>query len=712
MNTDEYKLAVEAAVRNGELKEAFRLLRVMAPANAWWLRNEVDRAEEDYGRIIDYAMTGAPDPSRESQIGALQSRIYTMLDLTVREAEAKDRPTLYYNTLRTERLRPADTITALLEATARSESALSAFSFGPKPKDARPQAEAAERRLWERVWVTVPLSSEDREALREALLSPTLPLRVPLLLVSALTLSGLEFYSEPTLLLLLDAATSGSMEMQVRASVGAALVMARWPRRSNTSAVARRLESLREQTSWSADMEAIFMQLIRTSDVEKISRQMRDEIIPEMMKLRPDLYKRIKPDADPSELEMNPEWEELLDKSGIADKLQKLSDLQNEGGDLFFSAFSMLKGYPFFSHPSAWFLPYDPEQSDAARALGHDQTLGTILAAAPTMCDGDKYSFTLSLDRLPQAHKDAMLQQLSDANINLAELVGTELLPQQKARLMAIAGYVQDLYRFFRLFRRKGEFRDPFAATANLAAVPLLKADFADPQKMRLIGEFYFKHEHWQEALDIFVSLQPDLALHQKMGHAWQRLGRMDRAAEQYERAEMLAPESAWTLRRLAAARRALGQPEEALKLYQRLERLEPERVATALAMGHCHLESGNVREALHSYYRAEFMDEKSLKPIRPIAWTTFLSRDFETSRKYYDRLMAEDTPTANDYLNMGHLSLATGHLREAINYYKLFSQDAAALGKALRGDERLLQQAGVDTSVIPLLLDSIRYKL
>jgi len=45
--------------------------------------------------------------------------------------------------------------------------------------------------------------------------------------------------------------------------------------------------------------------------------------------------------------EENPEWQEILDKSGISDKLQELSELQLEGADVYMSTFSMLKNFPF-----------------------------------------------------------------------------------------------------------------------------------------------------------------------------------------------------------------------------------------------------------------------------------------------------------------------------------------------------------------------------
>ena len=98
----------------------------------------------------------------------------------------------------------------------------------------------------------------------------------------------------------------------------------------------------------------------------KNNRKMQNELIPEMLKLRPDISKKINNSTamiDMSSLEENPEWEELLNKSGITDKIKELSQLQEEGSDVFMSTFSHLKSFPFFSDSANWFLPFSLEHS-------------------------------------------------------------------------------------------------------------------------------------------------------------------------------------------------------------------------------------------------------------------------------------------------------------------------------------------------------------
>ena len=71
---------------------------------------------------------------------------------------------------------------------------------------------------------------------------------------------------------------------------------------------------------------------------------MREEIIPEMMR-NPRIGNSNKIGFDETEDsdDLNPEWENWIDKSGITDKLREMGELQMEGADVYMSTFSQLK---------------------------------------------------------------------------------------------------------------------------------------------------------------------------------------------------------------------------------------------------------------------------------------------------------------------------------------------------------------------------------
>ena len=76
-----------------------------------------------------------------------------------------------------------------------------------------------------------------------------------------------------------------------------------------------------------------------------------------MMKLRPEIEKLGRKPLDPEAMEENPEWAELLDKSGISDKLKELQEIQEDGGDVMMVTFSKLKTFPFSTTYQTGFCP-------------------------------------------------------------------------------------------------------------------------------------------------------------------------------------------------------------------------------------------------------------------------------------------------------------------------------------------------------------------
>ncbi len=122
-----------------------------------------------------------------------------------------------------------------------------------------------------------------------------------------------------------------------------------------------RLKLLSDDKTFGRRFIAAIIGFIQAHETEKITKKLTEEIIPEMMKLSPMIGKKIKLDEWMGETrfdEKNPEWQKILDETGLTDKLQEFTELQLEGADVFHSTFSNLKSYPFFQQMSNWFLPF------------------------------------------------------------------------------------------------------------------------------------------------------------------------------------------------------------------------------------------------------------------------------------------------------------------------------------------------------------------
>jgi tetratricopeptide (TPR) repeat protein len=198
----------------------------------------------------------------------------------------------------------------------------------------------------------------------------------------------------------------------------------------------------------------------------------------------------------------------------------------------------------------------------------------------------------------------------------------------------------------------------------------------------------------------------------QKIGYCRQMLADIRGALDAYLHAELLDEQNSWVLHRIASCYRVLKEPESALTYYRRLEQLRPDDLNIQLQIGHCHLELKQYETALNNYFKVELLNSSNTRAWRSIAWCAFLSRKFDVAQSYYARIL-EQKPNAHDYLNAGHVQLCLDNSGETVNLYRRSQELAGSFEnfrELLAEDEDELQEAGVDISILPIILDGMCY--
>lgn len=702
---------------NGAL-DALAMLLPSGPSG-WTMAERAAKLRESYGLMSRYALDGMPDPSRQELYTDITEEIRSLSRESLRKLRMVDDPALYYSTARYEAMQP-DTIASLLDRLGRLRSLMAMGLLGGSadsvvdPESGRPAREAAEevaRRIFNRVWTTHPLSPDDVEAISAAARSTVLPAYEAEHLAAALMLGELEFHDERRRELLMEFYGDGNLSEPLRLKALTGLLIGLWVHRDRAMLrrSRERFAAISELPRWASDVKTVNLELARARDTERINRKIRDEIIPDLIRLRPDLEKRMgmsgKP-FDPTSLEENPEWQELLDKSGISDKLKEISELQEDGGDVMMSTFGSLKSFPFFNDVANWFLPFRADHSLVDKAMA---PVAAVLENMPLFCDSDKFTLVCAMRQMPASNRDMIMNQFSAQSLDMAAAA----VPAKES--LTIAKWVQNIYRFMKLFRRKAEFYDIFAGPVSLASLPGLKLALDDVETLTLMSEFYFKRGYYKEAFELFSLLEaresPAAPMLQKMGYCCQQLSDMEGALRHYERSEMLNPDSRWTRRRLAACHRALGNYDKALHYYRLLEEAMPDDTGLALVIGHTELEAGRPADALKHYFKVEFLKPDSTKTQRPIAWASLLNGEYDRARTYYDRILAAD-PQETDWLNAGHLEMLTGNYRRAAdNYLKsivAMNFDASRFARVFGADLPTLRDGGVDDFISGLVLDNV----
>ncbi|MDE6396868.1 MAG: tetratricopeptide repeat protein, partial [Muribaculaceae bacterium] len=554
------------------------------------------------------------------------------------------------------------------------------------------------------------------------------------LILSALTLGAVEFFDKEKLDILIE--TYGKYaeidspeadEICACALVGIVFVLLKYRDRQLPASTVKRLAAIKETKTWKTDLENAVLEIIRARDTERINRTMRDEIIPGMMAMRPEIEKKLKDGDLPLEefdgMQMNPEWEEILRKSGISDKLKELNELQMEGSDVFMSTFAHLKNFVFFNNVSGWFTPFSASAKSVEKVISKQPELADIavlIETLPFLCDSDKYSMMFSVEMVPEAQRKMMLGQIQSQRAQMADMASNfanETLPVRRKK--ALRNYLHNVYRFYNLFRRKSEFYNAFEFASDLLLISPLKEELSRPEILGLISEFYFKRNYWTDALVAFRKLDEQnefsSAIYQKMGYCYEKTGNIDKAIEAYEQADLLDNSSIWLKKRLAKVYRAAGRLDEAIQTYKDIVKLEPENTSTALSLGYTLIQAERFEDAIKEFYKVEFLDEKSRKSLRPLAWCLFMTGEFAKAQGYYEKILL-DNPGSEDYINMGHVALALGQIKDAINFYKLsiIKGDGSVdtFFKTLELDRPSLAKVGIETSTVSLIADAMLYTL
>ena len=706
------------SLNNRELKTAFDLLlNLITIENQAIFRDELNALQDTYRQLLHYFVEGSKDPMQTKIYNELTVSLYELNDKLLRCIFIKDSPQLFYAVKRTF---PTynDHITELLGTV-----------YDAYYAENLQGAEIALNQLFNHIWTSDGLSENEYSLLDDSLTVREKNVKAENItqgrtilncqIVSALTLGLAVFFDKKKLMLLFNAAGNEDEEVKIRAYIGIFLTFYRHPSRISLYAdIQDRLDTFTENWEYMKYVDIIFTRFILTRDTEKISNRLREEVIPEIMKLNPKFspgapFKDITPEQ--IENDMNPEWLEQFANTKTGKKLEEFNRLQEEGSDIMHSSFINLKSFPFFNEINNWFMPF---VSDRISFLATDVISKSLdlFKQIGLMCNSDLYSLYFGIKLMPEESRNVMLGQLEHQ-------LG-EVRKQKKAELMTsydiseqIAGrYIQDLYRFFKLCSRHGEFFDFFNQRLDFYNIPMLKPYMETGQLFEL-AELYLRKDYYRDAAELYEQIKEsnkDNAMYyQKTGYCKQMEGDADGALRDYYKAELLDSESKWLIRRIAQCYRTLKMPEKAIDYYLHYERLDPENISNLMSLGACYIEIKDYTEALKYYFKADYLDSEAQRALRPIAWCSFLLGKFDQARRYYEKILSLQ-PDSHDFMNAGHTEWILQNLKGAIKLYRksieILDNNFNKFHKEFNSDIPNLINAGVESIEVPLVLDELRY--
>ncbi len=685
----------------------------------------------NYRLLLQYYVGGAIDTERKLMYNKLIARTYILVSELREELLLRNSSNYEYSQKRFFPFR------RLFEKSSELFDSLNyyqiQFKLQEENEDANPQAilklrqnfENSLSELFALFWLTTRYTQAERNVFKQIMETAYSGNVEKTLAVSALTLNLWRMFDEHKLMMLFDCAENTSMQVSQRAMVGLCFVLARHNRfLPFYPTIRNRLVLLADNMHYQENFRNIIIQIIATLETDKISKKLRDEILPEIMKISPALKDKMEAEkllkSDEWE-ESNPEWQELLEESGVYDKIKELTELQLEGADVYMSTFSMLKSFAFFNEISHWFLPFDSKFSDVNSLFDNaENSIVQAFTENNIMCNSDKYSFCLSMLQMPEAQRNMIKNSFKAESDQLREMSKDESLLQPDLTAKNISKqYVQDLFRFFRLHPQRNDFSDMFNASLLMHKTFLFDILSDSSDQKSSIAEYYFLKGHYKEALEVFEELKtstdkPSAAIFQKIGFAYQKTSQLAKALEAYLMADVIQPDDLWTVKKIALCYKLSGNYEKALSFYQHCNYIQPDLLSINLNISKCLMQLNRHAEALKLLYRLDASNEYNLKIMRHLCWCNFVSGNLSKATYHSEEIMNHD-PQIQDFVNAGHIKLCEKNISEAIKFYshalKLLENKIDDFVKFFNEDKHFLLANGIEVYEINLITDALMYQ-
>jgi tetratricopeptide (TPR) repeat protein len=721
---------ITTLLNSKRLKEALDGLReLVRESQKSDLIDTLYNIEITYKSMLRYTVEGFADPERQKIYNHLVTDIFQLADDLFLSLYSRLGEGLFFEKLRKNKDLPDSVLSDHLEKCRQEmERTLLMTDEQAGPSEAFNEGV---RNLFELLLTQSHLYKTEAAAITTLFTEGSLPWPQQSIMVSATTVHLLHHFNEQALLLLFKLVSHPNQEVCQRALVGLFLVLYKYDGRlALYPEIGQQLARLRDKYAHSEALRNIVIQIMRTSETEKLARKLTDEILPEVARIHPNLRNRLDLDniiGDGFKEGKNPDWENIFsDSPELIGKLEEFSRLQMEGADLFLSTFRMLKHFPFFNHTENWFLPFpwpnpvvdDILKNESGPFKNRDLIKG--MAQSGILCNSDKYSLILSIPQMPSAQKEMMGQMFMAELGAIREIEKSDELIDTNKKALAISNqYIQDLYRFFRVHPRKGDFRDPFATALDFHNCHFIEELFPDEAFLKNLGTYLFEKDRFKEAVEAFNNLAkkatPTMQILQKQAFCHQQMNRYEQALNLYLQADLFDHGQVWNLKKIALCYRYLKNPEKALEYYLEAEKATPDNLHTQVSIGHCLLELKNFDQALKYYFKVEYLDPGNQKVWRPIVWCALSLGKFEQAQKYSQKLLNEK-PTQHDYMNMGHIMWCQGNRQSALEWYQKCvtfpGHSFKAFLESFNNDKEMLINHEVEESDIPIMLDQLRYHL
>ena len=684
--------------------------------------SEFEAIKTDYQLMVDYMGRGFSDSHRESLYSTLLQRLYRVaadLEISWRCKNVS----AYVNSFRViDHLNTShDFVRTVLESFVSDIAMLSLQleeTREQKSTELYDRHQSFMNRLFSALWTSCQWTDDDCKFYTELLLSPTVMSTDQQVIVSAISLGAMNQFDINKFKTLVNVYQKATDEhVRQRALVGWVLAvfegMDIFPEQDTL------IRELCENPTITRELLTLQIQFFYSKDAEKDNDKIQRDIMPDIMRNSNLTIGRLgimekEEDAIESILHQDADEKRM---EQMEEKVRKMVDMQKQGSDIYFGGFSQMKRFPFFNDMVNWFTPFylnHPALRPVISKLGDTKFLNTLMERS-NFCESDRYSFAFALEQI--------INQLPS---DIKEVIGSDAMLGPLAESDDVEDaisirrtYLQDLYRFFRLYHTANDFINPFedngkgdfVADTFFFTYKSFMGTGLDDVKLRLASHLY-KHQQMTELAELlttFQSTDPRYAI--LMGYTNIHMGKAEFAYQFFDYALKAEPDNQWALKGKARAALDAEDYKTAEEVYTELLKLEPGHKNYTMNRCVALLKLGRTSEVREELFRLDYQYPEDMNVKRVLAWAMLSDNSLDKASLLYDTLLTS-TPAHEDYLNAGYCQWAMGNVQRAVELFREWmvksGKSTEQLLEEFRSDADTLEMYGISETDCFLMLSLV----
>ena len=724
MNVDEILSSAINNLMDKRLDVAIELLEQLYVQRPTLIgHSELEAVKNDYQLMVDYMERGFTDDKRASLYLSLLQRLYRVaadLEISWRCKNV----IVYVDAFRiSDHLNTShDFIRSVLESFVSDVAMLSLLPEAErteKAKDLYDRHQVFVNRLFNTLWTSCQWSDDDCAFYTGLMLSPMVDVVDQQLLVSAVTLGAMNQFDINKFKALTTVYQQSTDErVRQRALVGWVLSvfegMDIFPEQDEI------IRKLCENKDTIRELYTLQIQFFYSQDTEKDNEKLQRDIMPYLVEGSNITIGRlgiVEKEEDSLENILNQDAEDKRMEQ-MEEKVRKMMEMQKQGSDIYFGGFRQMKRFPFFNDLANWFTPFyidHPALRTTIERIGQPNILQTITNQG-NFCESDKYSLAFAME--------SIINQIPG---NIKEMMGSEgvfdpmgtTLDKSNPTYICRA-YIQDLYRFFRLYRSSNELINPFIDNHKSSFVAdtfffVYKSFIGtglDEYKMRL-ALYLYKHKNMDKLVELMSTFHVEDANYNiLMGYINLYFGKPDVAYQIFNMVLQEDTENQWALKGMARAAMDCEDYDTAEHTYSQLLRLESNNINYAVKRCVTLLKTERYAEAREELFRLDYQYPDNMNVKRVFAWMMLLDKSLDKASQLYDRILS-DAPMAEDYLNSGYCWWAQGNIGQAKNSFQAWitmtKGNKDRLLEEIRNDQKVLDLYGITEIDCLLMVNLIK---